>query len=96
VQRFIEYYFDRFEKFHQPPYHPKWKSINLAGKVPGWNRYWVAEDKLKRMAEAQSALRAVDPQLARQQAARAAPGDAAEQERLFKKFLDWSKAQSRQ
>ena len=46
MQRFVEYYFDRFPNFHQPPYHPKWKSINLAAKVPGWNRYWVAEDKL--------------------------------------------------
>jgi TRAP transporter TAXI family solute receptor len=96
VQRFVEYYFDRFPNFHQPPYHPKWKSINLAAKVPGWNRYWVAEDKLKRMAEAQPAPRAVDAQLARQQAARAAPGDTAEQERLFQKFLEWSKSQSKQ
>jgi TRAP transporter TAXI family solute receptor len=96
VQRFIEYYFDRFGNFHQPPYHPKWKSINLAAKVPGWNRYWVAEEKLKRMAEAQPAPRPVDAQLARQQAARAAPGDTAEQERLFQKFLEWSKAQNKQ
>jgi TRAP transporter TAXI family solute receptor len=96
VQRFVEFYFDRFQNFHQPPYHPKWKSINLAAKVPGWNRYWVAEDKLKQMAAAQPAPRAVDQQLARQQAARAAPNDAAEQERLFKKFLEWSKTQAKQ
>ena len=96
VQRFIEYYFDRFESFHQPPYHPKWKSINLAAKVPGWHRYWVAEDKLKRVAEAKPAPRTIDTQLARQQASRAAPGDAAEQERLFRKFLDWSKSQAGQ
>ena len=96
VQRFVEYYFDRFANFHQPPYHPKWKSINLAAKVPGWNRYWVAEDKLKRMAEAQPAPRVIDAQLARQQAARAAPGDTAEQERLFQKFLEWSKSQNKQ
>ena len=64
--------------------------------MPGWNRYWVAEDKLKRMAEAQPAPRVIDAQLARQQAARAAPGDTAEQERLFQKFLEWSKSQSKQ
>jgi len=95
VQRFIDYYFDRFERFHQPPYHPKWKSINLAAKVPGWNRYWVAEEKLKQMAAAQPAARPIDAQLARQQASRAAPNDTAEQERLFQKFLEWSKTQSR-
>ena len=55
VSRFIDYYFERFENFHKPPYHPKWKSINLAAKVPGWTRYWVAEEKLKQMAAAQPA-----------------------------------------
>lgn len=95
VQRFIEYYFDKFETLHKPPYHPKWKSINLAAKVPGWTRYFVAEEKLKQMA-AQSAAQSIDPQLARQQAARAAPNDAAEQERLFKRFLEWSKTQAKQ
>jgi hypothetical protein len=42
------------------------------------------------------APRAIDPQLARQQAARAAPNDSAEQERLFQKFLEWSKSQAKQ
>jgi TRAP-type uncharacterized transport system substrate-binding protein len=93
VHRFIDYYFDRFEKFHQPPYHPKWKSINLAAKVPGWTRYWVAEEKLKQMVPADATRHAIDPQLARQQASRAAPLDAAEQERLFQRFLEWSKTQ---
>lgn len=96
VQRFVDYYFEKFETLHKPPYHPKWKSINLAAKVPGWTRYWVAEEKLKQMAAAQPAPRNIDPQLARQQAARAAPNDAAEQERLFQKFLEWSKGQAKQ
>ena len=38
----------------------------------------------------------IDTQLARQQAARAAPNDAAEQERLFQRFLEWNKAQRKQ
>ncbi|KAB2913157.1 MAG: C4-dicarboxylate ABC transporter [Hyphomicrobiaceae bacterium] len=95
VSRFIDYYFDRFKKFHVPPYHPKWKSINLAAKVPGWTRYWVAEEKLKQMVTAPSTAPSIDPQFARQQAARAAPNDTAEQERLFQKFLEWSKTQSK-
>ncbi len=100
VSRFIDYYFDRFKNFHAAPYHPKWKSINLAAKVPGWTRYWVAEEKLKQMA-AQVATQstrdvAVDTQLVRQQAARAAPNNAAEQERLFQQFLEWTKSQGKQ
>jgi TRAP transporter TAXI family solute receptor len=91
VSRFIDYYFDRFERFHQKPYHPKWKSINLAAKVPGWTRYWVAEEKLKAVAAAAAAPAHIDVDLARKQASRAAPLDAAEQERLFQQFLQWSK-----
>ena len=35
IQRFIEYFFDRFEGFQKPPYHPAWKSINLAVQGAG-------------------------------------------------------------
>ena len=35
VQRFIERYYERFPELHKPPYHPKWKSVNLAANVPG-------------------------------------------------------------
>ena len=73
------------------------RGINLSAKVPGWNRYWVADDKLKQIAAAKPPVstRPVDLQLARQQAARAAPNDAAEQERLFQQFLEWNRAQSK-
>ena len=77
IQRFIEYYFDRFEGFQKPPYHPAWKSINLAAKVPGWTRYWVAEEKLKAMTAArQRQAPVIDQQQARQQAARTAPNNS--------------------
>ena len=105
VERFIQYYFDRFDTLRRPPYHPKWKEINLAANVPGWNRYWVADEMLKKAAEAnkaataatgQAPAQAIDPNLARAQAARAAPGNRAEQERLFQQFLEWSKQRPKQ
>lgn len=46
IRRFIDHFVDRFENFQKPPYHPAWRSINLAAKVPGWVRYWAAEQKL--------------------------------------------------
>jgi TRAP-type uncharacterized transport system substrate-binding protein len=58
VERFIDYYFTRFDKLKEPSFHPKWKDVNLAAKVPGWTRYWVAEEKL---AEVMSALRSGRP-----------------------------------
>jgi TRAP-type uncharacterized transport system substrate-binding protein len=49
LARFIDYYFDRFDKLKQPSFHPKWKDINIAATVPGWNRYWLAAEKLAAM-----------------------------------------------
>ena len=54
VERFIDYYFSRFERLKEPSFHPGWKDVNLAAKVPGWTRYWVADEKL---AALMSALR---------------------------------------
>lgn len=97
VSRFVDYMFDRFERFKGPGYNPLWKDINLAAQVPGWSRYWVAEEKLKQLQTQAAAAPAskVDVQFARQQAVRAAPGDAVAQERLFQQFLEWSKSQTK-
>jgi TRAP-type uncharacterized transport system substrate-binding protein len=95
VERFIDYLFNRFEGFQKPPYHPAWKSINLGTKVPGWTRYWVAEERLARLTSAKSPAPTVDVQLARKQSTRAAPNNPAEQERLFQEFLEWSRRQPR-
>jgi TRAP transporter TAXI family solute receptor len=95
VQRFIERYFDLFEKLHAPPYHPKWKSVNLAANVPGWIRYGVAEEKLKLMAGAKQQPAPIETSQARQSRAirMGGPGDPADQEKLFQQFLEWSKKQ---
>lgn len=95
VERFIQYYFERFDTLRKPPYHPKWKEINLAAKVPGWTRYPVAEEMLAKMQQQTAQTTVIDPAYARTQAARAAPGDRAEQERLFQQFLEWSKQRAR-
>jgi TRAP transporter TAXI family solute receptor len=95
VQRFIEYYFNKFQDLHKPPYHPKWKSVNLAANVPGWTRYSVSDDLLKQMAAAKGpAQQPSQPGQSRQQASRSA-SDAAEQERLFQQFLEWSRKQGK-
>jgi formylglycine-generating enzyme required for sulfatase activity/TRAP-type uncharacterized transport system substrate-binding protein len=59
VERFIDYYFARFGKLKESSFAPKWKDVNLAAKVPGWNRYWVADLKL---AEVVSASRNARPE----------------------------------
>lgn len=90
--RVVDYLFDRFDRLQKEPgYHEKWKDVNLAATVPGWQRFRPLQDKLDRMAA--GIPRHIDPSQARAQAAKAAPHDAAEQERLFKQFLEWSNKQ---
>lgn len=88
--RFIEYLFERFEKLRQPPYQPKWKEMNIAGTIPGWTRFPPAQELIDKVTAASTGS-VVDPALARTQAARAAPLDPAEQDRLFRQFLEWSR-----
>jgi TRAP-type uncharacterized transport system substrate-binding protein len=88
--RFVEYLFDRFDRLRERPYQAKWKQMNLAGTIPGWTRFPPAQEMLNKIA----AKAKTDPALARTQAARA-PGGAAEQERLFQQFLEWSRQQKR-
>jgi TRAP-type uncharacterized transport system substrate-binding protein len=98
VQRFIDFYFERFEGLQKAPYHPKWKSVNLAANVPGWTRYVVAEERLKQLvaakAPAPAARPSVEPSPGRPQATRAGT-DPAEQERMFQQFLEWSRKQGK-
>lgn len=52
VRRFVDAFFSRFDEFLQPGRHPKWKEVNLAADVPGWERVKPAQDWLDRAAEA--------------------------------------------
>jgi len=95
VQRFVERYFDLFEGLQKPPYHPKWKGVNLAANVPGWTRYAVAEEKLRLLAAVKPPQPQAELAPGRQKAVRAAAPDAADQEKLFQQFLEWSKKQGK-
>jgi hypothetical protein len=55
VERFVQNLFTNWDKFQKPPFHPKWRDVNLAATVPGWTRWSVADDMLQRMSAKQSA-----------------------------------------
>src|SRR5215475_4673707 len=57
VERFVHYYFERFDKLKQPSFHQKWKEINLTARVPGWIRYPVADEVLAAAAKEAVAAR---------------------------------------
>jgi hypothetical protein len=51
VVRFIDYFFDRLPTLQKHAgFHPKWKDINLAANVPGWNRFPPMQEKLNALA----------------------------------------------
>jgi hypothetical protein len=80
VERFIEYYLERFDKLKQPSFQPKWREINLAANVPGWTRYWVATEKLAALGK-----------IAANEGAR--PHN--EHEARFQEFLSWREKQGK-
>jgi TRAP-type uncharacterized transport system substrate-binding protein len=86
VERFIQYYFDRFESFRKPPYQKEWKEINLSATVPGWTRYWYAEQLLQRQRGNDAGLATTNT------VDLLAPA----QRKEFNEFLDWKRRQSKQ
>ena len=100
IETFVNALFANVDKLMQPPRHPAWKQFNIAASIKGWQRFPAAQEWLDRQA-AEAALKAkadasgVDVTHARAQAAKAAPDGAAEQERLFKEFIEWSRSRPR-
>jgi uncharacterized protein len=93
VTKFTETLFTRFPELQKPPRHPKWKEVNLAAKLKGWTRFSGAQTWLDAQPAAAPPNRVNTDAAARKQAAQAAPGDPAEQERLFQQFMDWKRQQ---
>jgi TRAP-type uncharacterized transport system substrate-binding protein len=97
IARFVESYFAKFSQLQQPPFQPKWKEINVAGTVPGWTRYRVAEEMLAKTAAMKESnepqLRAdFDAFLSSRAGGRAGgPLTPAQRETLFKEFMQWQR-----
>jgi NMT1-like family len=90
VARLTDHLFSRLDKLQQPGFHPKWKDVNLAAKVPGLDRSPAAQEWLDRTAASKVAGLSGDVGSggAAQPGATALPASAPEQ-RLYKEFLEW-------
>src|SRR5215475_6521508 len=93
VQKFTESLFTKWDKFRQPPRHPKWRDVNLAASVPGWTRWSVADEMLRKIRPQD-----VDPQVASSEfsAFLKSTGSAGtanltqeQREALFREFVQW-------
>jgi TRAP-type uncharacterized transport system substrate-binding protein len=95
IARFVEALYGKWGKFQEPPRHPKWKDVNLAATVPGWTRWSVAEDMLRKLrqdaiAEAPSTSGEFSAFLRTKTAATDTPE---QREALFREFLQWQQRQ---
>jgi uncharacterized protein len=98
VDRFIQYLFSRWDALQHPPYHPKWRDVNLAATVPGWSRFSVADDLLQQIQAQQQQKQQqradFDTFLSHQPKM---PASDADREELFRKFIQWqAQAQARE
>jgi uncharacterized protein len=97
LERFVERLFTQWDKFREPPRHPKWRDVNLAATVPGWNRWVVAEEMLRRIRPKD----AVDPRVAssdfsaflKDKGSATANFTQEQREALFREFLQWQEKQ---
>jgi hypothetical protein len=90
VQRFTEALFTKWDKFLEPHRHPKWRDVNLAATVPGWTRWSVAEEMLRRIHQK-------DPRVAefwsflKHQSPAVTNLSQEQREALYHAFLKWQK-----
>jgi TRAP-type uncharacterized transport system substrate-binding protein len=96
VQKFVDAIFTKWDKFREPPRHPKWRDVNLAATVPGWTRLNLADDMLKRLRPD-----APDAQVASSEFAAFLKNTGSgntnlsqeQREVLFREFLRWREGQ---
>jgi TRAP-type uncharacterized transport system substrate-binding protein len=99
VNRFVDALYNNLARLQKPPFHPAWKDISLSAKVAGWQRYPYAAAVIERMkqdAGAGARAPAADDSQQHQRfnaflaSQPKMPRSDADNEELYRKFLDWS------
>ena len=87
VAKFVESLFSRFAQFKKPPRHPKWMEVDLNKELPGWQRFPAAEELLQQAK--------FDEFQARSRGGNVAVQSAADKQRLFREFREWSQGEGK-
>jgi len=77
IAKFVDVFFTKVDELRKPPRHPAWRNVNVMATLRGWQRFPAAQEWIDRNAKAQPAS--------------VAPSNVAEQERLFREFLNWER-----
>lgn len=99
VAEFVDAFFSNFDKLLQEPRHPKWKTVNLAAKIPGWTRFKAAEDWLAQAAanpspDAKQAFNAFMQKSNETNGGKEYTNK--EKEQLFQEFVEWWRTRPQQ
>ena len=97
IERFVERLFTKWDQFLVAPRHPKWRDVNLGATVPGWTRYFIAEQMLGRLhSPSVSAQEDIsrDFQAFLNRIGTSAPQSQTDREALFREFLQWREQRS--
>ena len=96
IERMVERMFANWQKLQKPPFHPKWRDVNLAATVPGWTRLESAERELQKLEAAAPATNAssslnneFQAYLKGADAKRDAQRTPQSRDALFAEFLAW-------
>jgi TRAP transporter TAXI family solute receptor len=94
VAQFVQAFFDKFKRFQQPPFHPKWKEVVLEAPLKGWKRFPAAQAWLDAHSNTSDTRKKFDLFLAkRAQTGESLPTTSAENVALFQDFMKWQQEQ---
>ena len=97
VAKFTEALFKNFDKFLEKPRHPKWKEVNLAAELPGWERFGAAKELLVSSRDqaslGQDRMKQDFAKFLTSASQSEGPMTDQRREELFKKFLEWQTTQ---
>ena len=98
VERFVQYLFSRWDKLTQPPFHPRWRDVNLAATVPGWTRFAASDEMVRRLAQdvPNQPPPVQDFQAYLSRVAHFTPRNQSERDAMFRQYMIWREQQHKQ
>jgi TRAP-type uncharacterized transport system substrate-binding protein len=89
LELFVQTLFSRFPEFLGDTHHPKWRGVNLAAQLPGWQRFRPAERWLQRQPGGEAELRNAFGRFLEEKSG----GNPPHREELFREFMRWRERQ---
>ncbi|WFU37499.1 TAXI family TRAP transporter solute-binding subunit [Bradyrhizobium sp. CB82] len=89
LELFVQTLFSRFPEFLGDGHHPKWREVNLAALLPGWQRFQPAERWLQQQSGGEAALRKAFGRFLEQKPTSNPRDGPPDREQLFQDFMRW-------